>query len=174
MRRILPVLAILGLVAGGTALAAEAPIETKAPEPLPALTFQTMDGREASLANYAGKVIVLNLWATWCAPCREEMPSLDRLQTRFADRDLVVLALSVDRAGPERVQQFLDEIGVKQLHVYRDPKAAATRAVRVPGLPATLLVDRRGNEVGRVLGIAEWDGPAAVAVVEKLLAEPAS
>ena len=173
MRRILPVLAILGLLAGGTTLAAEAPIETKAPEPLPALTFQTMDGREASLANYAGKVIVLNLWATWCAPCREEMPSLDRLQTRFADRDLAVLALSVDRAGPERVQQFLDEVGVKQLHVYRDPKAAATRALRVPGLPATLLVDRRGNEVGRVLGIAEWDGPAAVAAVEKLLAEPA-
>ena len=174
MRRILPVLAILGLVAGGTALAAEAPIETKAPEPLPALTFQTMDGREASLADFAGKVVVLNLWATWCAPCREEMPSLDRLQARFADRDLVVLALSVDRAGPERVQQFLDEIGVKQLHVYRDPKAAATRALRVPGLPATLLVDRRGNEVGRVLGIAEWDGPAAVAAVENLLAEPAS
>ena len=173
MRRILPVLAILGLLAGGTTLAAEAPIETKAPEPLPALTFQTMDGQEASLADFAGKVVVLNLWATWCAPCREEMPSLDRLQTRFADRDLVVLALSVDRAGPERVQQFLDEIGVKQLHVYRDPKAAATRAVRVPGLPATLLVDRRGNEVGRVLGIAEWDGPAAVQAIEKLLAEPA-
>ena len=173
MRRILPVLAILGLLAGGTTLAAEAPIETKAPEPLPALTFQTMDGQEASLADFAGKVVVLNLWATWCAPCREEMPSLDRLQARFADRDLVVLALSVDRAGPERVQQFLDEIGVKQLHVYRDPKAAATRAVKVPGLPATILVDRKGNEVGRVLGIAEWDGPAAVQAIEKLLAEPA-
>ena len=172
MRRVLPVLAILGLLAGGTTLVAEAPIETKAPEPLPALTFQTMDGHEASLADFAGKVVVLNLWATWCAPCREEMPSLDRLQARFADRDLVVLALSVDRAGPERVQQFLDEIGVKQLHVYRDPKAAATRALRVPGLPATLLVDRQGNEVGRVLGIAQWDGPAAVAAIEKLLAEP--
>ena len=88
MRRILPVLAILGLLAGGTTLAAEAPIETKAPEPLPALTFQTMDGQEASLADFAGKVVVLNLWATWCAPCREEMPSLDRLQARFADRHL--------------------------------------------------------------------------------------
>jgi thiol-disulfide isomerase/thioredoxin len=173
MRRTLPILAILGLLAAGAAPAAEVPIETAAPEPLPPLTFQTMDGQEASLANYAGKVVVLNLWATWCAPCREEMPSLDRLQAQFADRGLVVLALSVDRAGPERVQQFLDEIGVKQLHVYRDPKAAATRAVKVPGLPATLLVDRRGNEVGRVLGIAQWDGPAAVAAVEKLLAEPA-
>ena len=115
---------------------------------------------------------MLNLWATWCAPCREEMPSLDRLQAQFADRDLVVLTLSVDRAGPERVQKFLDEIGVKQVHVYRDPKAAATRAVRVPGLPATILVNRKGEEVGRVLGIAQWDGPPAVAAIEKLLAEP--
>ena len=101
------------------------------------------------------------------------MPSLDRLQAAFADRDVVVLALSVDRAGPERVAAVPGEIGVQHLHVYRDPKAAATRALKVPGLPATLLVDRQGREVGRVLGIAAWDGPAAVAAVERLLAEPA-
>ena len=170
MRRILGVLAILGLI--GPALA-ETPIETAAPQPLPPLTFQSMDGKEASLADFAGKVVVLNLWATWCAPCREEMPGLDRLQAQFADRDVVVLALSVDRAGPERVQQFIDEIDAKRLHVYRDPKAAATRTLKVPGLPATILVDKQGREAGRVLGIAHWDGPAAVAAVEKLLAEPA-
>ena len=79
------------------------------------------------------------------------------------------LALSVDRAGPERVKQFLDEIGVEHLHVYRDPKAAATRALKVPGLPATLLIDRQGREVGRVLGIAHWDGDAAIAAVRRLL-----
>ena len=173
MRRTLRSLAVIGLLAANRAAGADAPIETTAPEPLPALTFQTMDGQETTLAAFAGKVVVLNLWATWCAPCREEMPALDRLQAQFADRDVVVLALSVDRAGPERVQQFLDEIGVKRLHVYRDPKAAATRALKVPGLPATILVDRRGHEAGRVLGIAQWDGPAAVAAVEKLLAEPA-
>ena len=83
-----------------------------------------------------------------------------------------MLALSVDRAGSERVREFLDEVGVQHLHVYRDPKAAATRVLKVPGLPATLLVDRQGREAGRVLGIAQWDGPAAVAV-ERLLAEPA-
>ena len=112
MRRMLRVLAVLALVATGAA-AAEAPIETAAPQPLPPLTFQTLDGQEATLADFAGKVVVLNLWATWCAPCREEMPGLDRLQAQFADRDVVVLALSVDRAGPERVKQFLDEIGVQ-------------------------------------------------------------
>lgn len=173
MRRTLRLMVLFTvLVAVGAR--ADAPIATAAPQPLPPLTFETLDGQPASLADFAGKVVVLNLWATWCAPCREEMPGLDRLQAQFADRDLVVLALSVDRAGPERVQKFLDEVGVKQLHVYRDPKAAATRAVKVPGLPATILVDRKGQEVGRVLGIAQWDGPAAVAAVEKLLAEPAS
>ena len=173
MRRTLRLIVLLtALVAAGAR--ADAPIATAAPQPLPPLTFETLDGQPASLADFAGKVVVLNLWATWCAPCREEMPGLDRLQAQFADRDLVVLALSVDRAGPERVRKFLDEVGVKQLHVYRDPKAAATRAVKVPGLPATILVDRKGQEVGRVLGIAQWDGPAAVAAVEKLLAEPAS
>jgi thiol-disulfide isomerase/thioredoxin len=164
-------LAVLGWLAAGGA-AAEPPISTGEPIALPPLEFQTMDGQPASLEAFKGKVVVLNLWATWCVPCREEMPSLDRLQAHFADQPLVVLALSVDRAGPERVQAFLDEIGVKNLHVYRDPKAAATRALRVPGLPATILVDKQGREVGRVLGIATWDGPAAVAAVEKLLAEP--
>ena len=173
MRRTLRLIVLFAALAAARHSRPTLPIEPAAPQPLPPLIFQTLDGQPASLADFAGKVVVLNLWATWCAPCREEMPSLDRLQAQFADRGLVVLTLSVDRAGPERVQKFLDEIGVKQVHVYRDPKAAATRAVRVPGLPATILVDRQGKEVGSVLGIAQWDGPPAVAAIEKLLAEPA-
>lgn len=152
---------------------AEAPIATEAPKPLPELRFLDLAGNETSLEAFKGQVVVLNLWATWCAPCREEMPALDRLQARFKDRPVIVLALSVDRAGPERVQAFLAEIGVQHLHVYRDPKAAATRALKVPGLPATILIDRQGREVGRVLGIAAWDGPAAVAAIERILSDPA-
>lgn len=166
-------LAALALLLPMAAGAAEAPIRTSEPVPLPPVTFETMAGEPASLADFKGKVVVLNLWATWCAPCREEMPSLDRLQARFEDQPVVVLALSVDRAGPERVQAFLNEIGVQHLHVYRDPKAAATRTLRVPGLPATILVDKAGNEAGRVLGIAKWDGPEAVQAVETLLNAPA-
>lgn len=172
MRAWLPHLTLLVCLIAGRAFA-EAPIATGEPKPLPPLAFETMDGQPASLDAFKGKVVVLNLWATWCVPCREEMPALDRLQAHFADRPFVVLALSVDRAGPERVQKFLDEIGVKRLHVYRDPKAASTRTLRVPGLPATILIDKAGQEVGRVLGIAAWDGPEAIAVVEKLLAEGA-
>lgn len=166
-------LAALALLLPMAAGAAEAPIRTSEPVPLPPVAFETMAGEPASLADFKGKVVVLNLWATWCAPCREEMPSLDRLQARFEDQPVVVLALSVDRAGPERVQAFLNEIGVQHLHVYRDPKAAATRTLRVPGLPATILVDKAGNEAGRVLGIAKWDGPEAIQAVETLLNAPA-
>jgi thiol-disulfide isomerase/thioredoxin len=163
-------LAILGILlsprAAGTA---EAPVQIGEPRPLPALAFQDMEGTGTTLAAFAGQVVVLNLWATWCAPCREEMPSLDRLQARFQDRGVVVLALSVDRAGPVRVQAFLDEVGVRNLRVYRDPTAAATRILKVPGLPATILVDKEGREAGRVLGTARWDGPQAVEAVQRLL-----
>lgn len=171
MRRALHALALVGLFLAGAAAAAETPIRLTDPTPLPPPAFETMDGAPISLDAFRGKVVVLNLWATWCAPCRKEMPSLDRPQARFKDQPVVVLALSVDRAGPERVQAFLDEVGVRQLHVYRDPKAAATRTLRVPGLPATLLVDKEGRERARVLGIAEWDGPQAVEAVQQLLGE---
>jgi thiol-disulfide isomerase/thioredoxin len=136
---------------------------------VPDLRFSDLQGNETDLAAFAGKPVVLNLWATWCAPCREEMPSLDRLQAMFPKDQLVVLALSVDRAGPERVQQFLDEIGVENVSVYRDPKAAAARELKVPGLPSTILIDKAGNEAGRLLGIAQWDSPDAVAAVTKLV-----
>ena len=170
MRRALHALALVGFFLAGAAEAAETPIRLTDPTPLPPLAFETMDGQPASLEAFRGKVVVLNLWATWCAPCRKEMPSLDRLQARFTDQPVVVLALSVDRAGPERVQAFLNEVGIRQLHVYRDPKAVALRTLRVPGLPATLLVDKEGSEVARVLGIAEWDGPSAVEAVQQLVA----
>lgn len=163
--------ALLLLLFPAAARAAGFPIVWKAaPEPLPELAFETLDGRRASLAELSGKVVVLNFWATWCAPCREEMPSLDRLQAAFDPEDVVVVALSVDRAGADRVRAFLDEIGVTRLAVYRDPSAATSRAVRLPGLPGTLLIDRRGREVGRLLGIAQWDGAEALAAVRRALA----
>lgn len=161
------------LVPSGTR-AAEAPVATAEPKPLPEIRFLDMAGAETGLEAFRGRVVVLNLWATWCAPCKEEMPALDRLAAAFAGEPVSVVALSVDRAAPERVQAFLDEVGVEHLAVYRDPKAAATRALKVQGLPVTLLVDREGREAGRVLGMARWDGEAAFAAVRSLLAAPAS
>lgn len=174
-RRALATACLVTLVSTGAGpLRAAAPITVGEPKPVPPLALEDMQGRAVDLGRLAGKVVVLNLWATWCAPCREEMPALDRLQAAFAGQDVVVVALSLDRGGPERVQAFLDEIGVKHLTVYRDPKAASSRALKVPGLPATLLLDRQGREVGRVLGLAVWDGPEAKAAVQALLDRPAS
>lgn len=150
-----------------------APVRIGEPKPLPPLAFETMDGKPASLEDFRGKIVVLNLWATWCAPCREEMPSLDRLQAALDPGKAIVVALSVDRAGPERVKEFMDGIGVKRLAVYRDPKAATTRAIKVLGLPATLIVSAEGMELGRVLGIAAWDSPEIVALIRELAGERA-
>ena len=157
-------------LAAGSCAAAEAPIATAEPKPLPELRFLDMAGVETGMEAFRGEVVVLNLWATWCAPCKEEMPALDRLAAAFEGRPVRVLALSVDRAPPERVRAFLDEVGVEHLAIYRDPKAAATRVLKVQGLPATLLIDREGREAGRVLGIAHWDGEEAFAAVRSLLA----
>ncbi|MFO1068732.1 MAG: TlpA disulfide reductase family protein [Geminicoccaceae bacterium] len=140
-------------------------------EALPPLRFLDLEGNETGLDAYRGKVVVLNLWATWCAPCREEMPSLDRLSTMLDPDKAVVVALSVDRAGPDRVRKFVDEVGVRNVQIMHDPKAQAARQLKVPGLPATIIVDADGNEAGRLLGIAEWDSPEAVAAVEKVIGE---
>jgi thiol-disulfide isomerase/thioredoxin len=174
----------IGLVLAGLLLAAaagvhflrpsptaEAALVTASREPMPELTFSTLGGNETSLTDFTGRVVVLNLWATWCAPCREEMPSLDALQAMFPKDEVTVLALSVDRTGKDKILDFLQEVGIKRLTVAHDASAKAPRTLKVPGLPATILVDRKGREAGRVLGIEDWAGPDPVAAVEALLAE---
>ena len=134
-----------------------------APKPLPALEFEDANGRPRTLADYRGKVVLLNIWATWCAPCREEMPALDRLQAQVGGPAFQVLAVSVDQQGPAIARRFLAEIGVKSLDFYIDRSARAAFRLNAPGLPVTLLIDREGREVGRKLGAAEWDSPEVVA-----------
>jgi thiol-disulfide isomerase/thioredoxin len=159
----------LGLILASPALAFNfAPTE---PRPAPEFSFLDALGNELSLADFRGKVVVLNLWATWCAPCRHEMPSLDRLQAEHGGDDLEVIALSMDRGESlDKIKEFYAEVGVEHLAIYRDPKAAASRALRAPGLPTTVVFDKQGNDVGRLLGIAEWDGPEAVALLEAYMA----
>jgi thiol-disulfide isomerase/thioredoxin len=139
------------------------------PKPVPELTFLDAEGNEVSLADFQGEVVVLNLWATWCAPCRREMPSLDRLQARFGGNDLEVIALSLDRGDVGKVRAFFDELGIAHLGVYQDPQARAGRELGAPGLPTTIVIDRTGQEVGRLLGPAEWDSDDALAVIKALL-----
>jgi thiol-disulfide isomerase/thioredoxin len=138
--------------------------------PVPEVTFLDADGHERSLSDFQGRVVVLNLWATWCAPCRTEMPSLDRLQQTLGGDDLEVVALAVDRGDLSKVLDFYEEVGVGTLAVYHDSSAKAGRTLRAPGLPTTVIIDRDGHEVGRVLGDAEWDSEDVITLLEAVIA----
>ncbi len=116
---------------------------------------------------------MLNFWANWCAPCVREMPSLDRLQSALEDRDLAVLAVSIDRGGAKVIRPFAKRLGLERLGLYHDPKGALFKAFGVTGLPTTFLIDRRGQIVGAYPGAAEWDGPEARALIEHYLRQPA-
>ena len=141
----------------------------KEPEALPQFKFQDAEGRERTLSDWRGKVVLLNLWATWCLPCRKEMPSLDRLQKELGSDQFEVVALSVDRKGLEASRKFLDETKVERLALYVDPSARANTELRVVGLPVTLLIDAQGRELGRLLGPAEWDGEDAKRLLRTVL-----
>jgi len=132
------------------------------PKPIAEVTFQDESGAPRRLSDLAGQIVLVNLWATWCAPCRREMPGLDRLQEQLGGADFHVLALAVDRGGAKKVTAFLNEIGIKHLKAYVDPTTKATRALRAYGLPTSLVIGRDGRELGRLIGPAEWDTPEAV------------
>ncbi len=143
-------------------------IPTSPPQPAPETKFTDADGKPASLADFKGKPVVVNLWATWCEPCLREMPSLDRLQSEF-DGKLTVAAVSEDRAGAKRVGPFVAAMGLKKLTIYLDPKAELGHAFNVRGLPTSIIIDATGRVVGRVEGAAEWDSAAMIAVLKPLL-----
>src|SRR5216683_1561701 len=125
------------------------------PRELPDIGFVDGDGRAASLANFRGRVVLLNLWATWCVPCRREMPALERLQARLGGAEFIVLPLSIDRGGLPPVKHFYEELGLQALGIFVDQSGAAMRELATPGIPTTLLVDRQGREIGRYIGAAE-------------------
>jgi thiol-disulfide isomerase/thioredoxin len=128
-----------------------------APRALPEVQFTDGDWRDLTLAAFRGKVVLLNLWATWCGPCREEMPTLDRLQATLGGPDFQVVALSIDQEGIYAVQDFYEELGLEALEVYVDDSMRAASLLGAPGIPATLLIDRDGREIARKLGPAQWD-----------------
>jgi thiol-disulfide isomerase/thioredoxin len=132
------------------------------PTPRPVAAFSFTDGDDAplTLADFHGRMVLLNLWATWCAPCRKEMPALDRLQAKLGGSDFTVLPVSIDHRGRDVIARFYHELGLKSLGIYVDKSANVTYAVNAVGMPTTLLVDAQGRELGRVVGPAEWDGAA--------------
>ena len=142
------------------------------PRPAPVGEFQDADGNSVSLLDFGGKVVLLNIWATWCVPCVAEMPALDRLQGELGDEGLVVVAVSVDLQGAAVVRPFYQKLEIKNLGIYLDPKSEYTRLLGADAVPSTLLFNRKGLFVGKLIGNAAWDSPEAIALLRHYLTAP--
>lgn len=135
------------------------------PRPIEQASFLDGDSRSLTLGDFAGRVLLVNFWATWCGPCQEEMPSLDRLEADLGGADFQVVAVSVDEGGIPVIDRFYSRLGLEHLEVYLDPTGAFADALKLTALPTTVLVDREGKALGALLGPADWDSPEAKALI---------
>lgn len=136
---------------------------------MPHFFFSDGTGQKKNLSDFRGKMVLLNIWATWCAPCRKEMPSLDRLQSTFGNSEFQVLAIATDDGGVPIVQRFYRKLGIKKLDVFIDESGESMTKLKVAGLPTTLLIGRSGNAIGVKVGSIEWDSDEAIAFINKKL-----
>lgn len=163
----------MGWTAGGPPLDGDMArwvMETSPPES-PPFTVQTADGTTLGPADFEGRLILMNFWATWCKPCIAEMGSLDRLQAAYAGQPMEVVAVSIDRGGAAVVTPFFAEKGIETLAVYLDPAGNTPVAFKSRGVPTTILLSPDGRVLGRFEGPAEWDEPAARALIDHFLAQ---
>jgi thiol-disulfide isomerase/thioredoxin len=149
-------------------------VPAQAPLSVADLAFNAGDGKRFSLADYKGRAVLLNLWATWCVPCRLEMPALDRLQAELGSDRFEVVAVNIDTKDFDKPKRFLDEIAVKSLAYYADPSLGVFKQLqqrgRSRGMPTTMLIDAKGCEIATINGPAEWDRDDAKAVIRAALA----
>ncbi|MEO1252292.1 MAG: redoxin family protein [Pseudomonadota bacterium] len=139
------------------------------PRGAPQIAFDRGD-EKVSLADFRGKAVLVNFWATWCAPCLKELPSLDALQDRLGGRNFEVVAIAADPKGPEAAQSFLDRLKIKNLDLYADPRLAMATSIGGSGaLPVSILYDAKGREVGRLVGEADWASEEAVRLVSSVI-----
>ena len=141
------------------------------PRDLPEMPIVDGEGREMTLSAFKGKLVLLNVWATWCVPCREEMPALDRLEARIGGPDFQVVPLSINQGGIKAVEEFYQDLGLENLGIYVDDRMAAPALLEIAGIPGTLLLDREGREIGRKLGPAEWDSDEVIGEIRGYLNE---
>jgi len=140
---------------------------------VPPLAFKDAEGHDRTLADWHGRTVLLNLWATWCVPCRKEMPALDALEQRLGGPGFEVVAINIDTRDPDKPKAWLKEVGVQKLAYYADPTASTfqdLKAVgRAFGMPTTLLVDPQGCEIGTIAGPAEWASGDAIKLIKAAL-----
>lgn len=159
---------VLAQAIGDTEVAVAA-LQAHPPTPLASFSVTASDGRTVTPQDFDGRVVLLNFWATWCVPCRVEMPSLEGLQDELGGETFTVVPVSVDRGGQPVVDRFYSEHALDGLDAYFDPRSRAAGTLGVLGLPTSILVDRAGREVGRVHGAIKWDEPAIQALIAELI-----
>jgi thiol-disulfide isomerase/thioredoxin len=139
------------------------------PLQLPDLAFEDANGKPKKLSDWRGKTVLVNLWATWCVPCRKEMPALDGLQTRLGGKDFEVVAINIDTRDPEKPKNFLKDGNLTRLAYFSDDKAKVFQDLkaigRALGMPTSVLVDGRGCEIATIAGPAEWDSDDAIKLI---------
>jgi thiol-disulfide isomerase/thioredoxin len=149
-----------------------------APLRLPDLAFEDGDGKPRKLSDWRGRTVLVNLWATWCVPCRREMPALDRLQARLGGKNFEVVAINIDTRDPEKPRSFLKEANLTRLGYFSDQKAKVFQDLkaigRALGMPTSVLVDSQGCEIGTIAGPAEWDSDDAVKLITAATTVPGS
>jgi len=147
----------------------------KSPLKVPDLAFRDAGGKPLTLADFRGRTVLLNLWATWCVPCRKEMPTLDALQGELGGEDFQVVAVNIDTRDPDKPKRFLKDIGVQKLVYYADSSAKVFQDLkaigRAFGMPTTMLIDRQGCEIGTIAGPADWASPDAVTLIKAALGQ---
>jgi thiol-disulfide isomerase/thioredoxin len=147
---------------------------SRAPFRVPDLAFKDAEGRARTLADWRGRTVLLNLWATWCVPCRKEMPALDALEAALGGPNFEVVAIDIDTRDPAKPLAFLKEVGVTHLAYYADPSAKAFQDLKLAGeafgMPTTLIVDPSGCEIGAMAGPAEWASADGLKLVSAALA----
>ena len=143
------------------------------PQVIPELRFMNRKNREITLQAFRGSFVLLNIWATWCGPCREEMPALDRLQKKLGGADFHVLALSIDETSPSVIKKFYKDLNIESLFIYQDPTGNAFEKLKLTAIPSTILIDRSGKGIGYVVGPVEWDSPVAISEIKSHL-DPAN
>lgn len=139
------------------------------PRVAPEIPFEH-EGRDINLTEFKGRTVLVNFWATWCAPCLKELPSLDRLEGQYGGKDFEVVAIAADPRGPEAARAYLDRLEIENLALYADPRLAIASSIGGANvLPVSILYDKRGNEVGRLVGEADWSSPEAARLIESVL-----
>ena len=138
-------------------------------QPISDEVFTDPEGNEFTLADWDGKYVLLNFWATWCAPCRKEMPALNALQTDYQGDAFEVVTIATGRNELTGINRFFDEVGVDALPILLDPRSGLSRDMAVLGLPVTVIIDPEGNEIARMRGDAEWDSESGRAIIEALI-----